>query len=438
MNDNDLTKKPKLFENISEPETMDKPVSQDNKKRKKIIRYGAVGIIVLALIIYLIFRDNSSKLNIEADKITIEEVKKDVFLDYISVIGTVEPIQTIYLDATEGGRVEEIYLREGTKVKKGEAIMRLSNDNLLLEISNYEAEVARAINDLKSMRVNLENQEINNKTQLLEYKYDILKLERDIKRNELLFKDKYISEEEYQQGKENYERKKNLYKLLSKKAYQDSVSTTMRIASSEESVESMQRNLAIIRNRLSKLTITAPADGELATLIPELGKVIGYGTPIGSVNILDSYKLRGEIDEHYISRVKTKLNAYCDFSEKEYPALVSKIYPEVSNNRFFVDLIFSGSIPTDIRIGQTSRVRLELGASQTAILIPRGGFYQSTGGQWIYVIDKNEKTAIKRDIKIGRQNPNFYEIVEGLTPGEKVITSNYDVFNNAEKLILKK
>jgi HlyD family secretion protein len=286
--------------------------------------------------------------------------------------------------------------------------------------------------------VNLENQQINNRSQLVEYYYDLLKLKRDYDKNANLVKNNYISQEEFQISTENYERKKNLYGLLSRKNYQDSISIKTRISSSEESVESMQKNLNIIRNRLNKLTITAPANGELATLLPELGKVISYGTPIGSINILDSYKVKAEIDEHYISRVKLKLQAFCDFSEKDYGASISKIYPEVKDGRFYVDMVFMNNIPKEIRIGQTTRIRLELGESQTAILIPRGGFYQTTGGQWIYVVDNKEAIAVKRSIKIGRQNPNYYEIIEGLNPGEKVITSGYENFGTAEKLILKK
>jgi HlyD family secretion protein len=416
---------------------MDRPLDGKIKRRKKIITYSSIGIVVLTIIAFFIFRDNSSKLNVESDKITIEEVKKDIFQDYISVIGTVEPLQTVYLDATEGGRVEEIFIREGTMVKKDDVIMRLSNDNLLLEISNYEAEVARAINDLKTMRVNLENQQISNKTQMVDLYYDLLKLERDYKNNKNLVKEKYISETEFQLSKENYERTKKHYELLSKKNMQDSLSIDARIEASEGSVESMQRNMAIIRNRLNKLSIQAPVNGELASLNPELGQVIGYGTRIGTINILDAYKEKAEIDEHYIARVKLKLKSFCDFDGTEFMATITKIYPEVKEGKFSVDMEFAGKIPQDMRIGQTSRIRLELGASDTAILVARGGFYQSTGGQWIYVVDKANNMAIKRNIKIGRQNPVYYEIIEGLAPGEKVITSGYDNFGNVDKLVLR-
>jgi HlyD family secretion protein len=416
---------------------MDRILDGSIKRRKQIITYSGAGTIVLAVVLFFIFRDNSSKLNVEQDKITIEEVKKDIFQDYISVIGTVEPIQTVYLDATEGGRVEEIFIREGTMVKKDDVIMLLSNDNLLLQISNNEADVARAINDLKSMRVNLENQQISNRSQLVDLYYDLLKMERLYINNGKLVKDKYISEEEYLVSKENFERNKKHFELLSRKNTQDSVSINTRIAASEASVESMQKNMAMVRERLNKLSITAPVNGELATLKPELGEVINYGTRIGSVNILDSYKVRVDIDEHYISRVKPKLKAYCDFSGADYAASITKIFPEVKDGKFSVDMEFSGKVPQEIRIGQTSRIRLELGESETALLVGRGGFYQTTGGQWIYVVDKSETYATKRNIKIGRQNPKYYEVLEGLAPGEKIITSGYENFGTADKLVLK-
>jgi HlyD family secretion protein len=416
---------------------MDKPIDNSIKKRKQRIKYSILGAFVLSVILIFILRDKSSKLNVELDKITIEEVKHDIFQDYISVIGTVGPIQTVYLDATEGGRVEQIFIREGNLVKQGDIIMRLSNDNLLLEISNYEAEVARAINDLKSMRVNLENQQISNKSQLVDLYYDLLKLERVYRNNTSLLKDKYISNEEYLLSKENFERNKQHFELLSEKNIKDSISINSRIAASEASVESMQKNMSIIQNRLNKLTVKAPVEGELASLNPELGQVIAYGTRIGTINILDSYKLKAEIDEHYISRVKLKLKAYCDFSESEFMATITKIYPEVKDGKFNVDLEFDGKIPSDMRIGQTSRIRLELGASETAILVARGGFYQSTGGQWVFVVDPKNNIAVKRNIRIGRQNPAFYEILDGLQTGERVITSGYENFGTADKLVLE-
>lgn len=417
---------------------MDRKIEKKGFFNRKNILIGSGILVFLAFLAALIFSDKSSKLNVEEDKISIEAVENGIFQDYIAVIGSVEPIQTIYLDATEGGRVEQIFIREGTMLKKGDVILQLSNDNLLLEISQYETEVARAVNDLKTMRVNLENQRISNKNLVIDLYYDLLKLKRQYIASEILYKDGHISKEEFDVAHETFERNDKHYALILEKSKQDSVSMNTTLASSKESVESMQQNLGLVRNRLGKLIIKAPVNGELASLKPEVGEVITYGTRIGTVNILDSYKLRVEIDEHFISRIVKGLKGECDFSEVNYPAIITKVFPEVQNGRFSVDMEFTGKVPGEIRIGQTSRIRLELGESKNALLLPKGGFYQSTGGQWVFVVDKTGTKAIKRDIRIGRQNPKYYEILEGLTTGEKVITSSYENFGTADKLILKK
>ncbi len=417
---------------------MDKPIDTRAKRRRRRIVLITGAAAVLSGVVYLAFMQVTSRLNVDLDKITVQQVRQAVFQDDIAMIGSVEPIQVVFLDATEGGRIEEIYAREGTRLKQGDRILRISNDRLLLEISNYETEVARAVNDLKSMRVTLENQENDNQTKLVEYEYDLYKLGRDLTNNAALLKHAIISRDDYQLSKENYERKLKLTELLARKSKLDSSTIASRIAASEESVESMQKNLAIIRARLTKLIVTSPVDGELATLNPELGQVIAYGARMGTINILDSYKLRADVDEHYIGRVKPRLKASCEFATNEYPASISKVYPEARGGKFAVDLVFTGTIPPGIRIGQTSRIRLELGESSTAILVGRGGFYQSTGGQSIYVLDRRAGVAVKRAIRLGRQNPSFYEVLGGLQAGEEVITSGYESFGNAEKLILKR
>jgi len=419
------------------PGGMDRPVDNRRKRRVRLLSYSLAGGLLLCLLAYAAFVRVGSELNVDPEKTTIQTVKKDLFQDYISFLGGVEPIQTVYLDATEGGRVEEIYLREGAKLKKGDSILRISNDRLLLEISNYETEVARAVNDLKTMRVTLENQQNYNESQLVEYYYDLCRLGRNLTNNAKLLKNGIIPQEDYEVSQENYDRKKKLSELLSKKSALDASTMAPRIAAGEESVESMQKNLAVIRSRLANLTVRSPVDGELATLNPELGQVIAYGARIGTINILDSYKLRGEVDEHYIARVRPRLKASGEFSSREYPAVVSKVYPEVRGGRFTVDLVFSEGVPPEIRIGQTGRIRLELGESQSALLLPRGGFYQSTGGQWVYLVNPEQAQAVKRQIKLGRQNPDFYEILDGLQAGDQVITSGYEVFGNADRLVLK-
>ncbi len=416
---------------------MDKPIDPGVKRKRRLVRYALVLGVGLA-VASLFARLNGGRARATADlsRITLGKVRSDVFQDTVAVIGSVEPIQTVYLDATEGGRVEHIFLREGTQVKKGDAIIRISNDNLVLEISNYETEVARAVNDLRSMRVTLENQQHNNEAQLVEYTYDLVKLERDMTNNEQLFQKNMTTLNAYLLSKEEFERKKKLHALLAKKSEADKVTFAARISAAEVMVESMQRNLEVNRNRLNQLMVRAPVDGELATLVPELGQVVHYGARMGTVNILAAYKVKADVDEHYIARVRPKLKAICEFQDKNYPAAVSKVYPEVSAGKFVVDLVFSAQVPEGLRIGQTTRIRIELGEAQKALLIPRGGFYASTGGQWIFVVDQDAGLAFRRAIKIGRQNPDFYEVLEGLTAGEEVITSGYEALGDMSKVAL--
>ncbi len=416
---------------------MDKKIQKKPWIKKNLI-YVILSMLLLIFIFYnLINYDDSSTLHVAKDKISIVTVKNEVFKDYIAVTGTVEPIQTIYLDATEGGRVERIFIEEGTKVKKGDAILALSNDKLVLEISNNEAQVERAINDLEQTRINLQNQNISNKNRLNALYYDLIQFKRDYKNNEELFKGGYISEEELAVSRENYERNSKEYKLLKEKTIQDSIFRLHRISSSRKSINRMHKNLDLTRKRLEKLTLKSPINGELASLNPKIGEVINYGIRIGTINILDSYKLKVDVDEFYISRVYKGFKGNCDFSGKLFLAKISKIYPEVIEGKFAVDMTFEEERPSDLRIGQTTRIGLELGESKEALLIPKGGFYQSTGGQWVYVIDTSGTQAVKRNISIGRRNPKYYEVLGGLNKGEQVITSSYDSFGDMDKIILK-
>jgi len=417
---------------------MDRKIEKKFKlfSRKTLwISLGSVAVLFVAF--KLIFGDKSSKLNVETEKISIAEITRDVFQDYIAVIGTVEPIRTIYIDAIESGRVEEIILEEGSKLKKGDVILRMSNNNLILEISNVEAQIVQAVNQQRTAQLTMVQQQLNSETQLIETIRLLAQHERAYKNNIKLFEDQLISREEFDQSKEMYDATSRRLTLLNEIQYQDSIFRKVQIESMEASVISLNRNLEIIKSRLDNLNIRASVDGELATLNPEIGEVVSFGSRIGTINILDSYKLRVEIDEHYIARVNRGLTGECDFASVSYPGKIIKIYPEVQNGRFYVDMEFTSGIPPQIKIGQTSRIKLELGESNEALLIPRGGFYQSTGGQWVYVINEKEGYAYKRDISIGRQNPRFYEVLGGLEVGEKVIVSGYDNFGDVDKLILK-
>jgi HlyD family secretion protein len=405
--------------------------------RKKHIWIGVGSLIFLIVLLQLIFGDKSSKLNVEQDKIAIGEVIADKYQDYISVNGTVEPIKTVYLDAVESGRVEEKLIEEGTMVKKGDVILKLSNDNLLLDISTNEADVARAVNDLKSARTGLENQNLQTRSNIVQLQYSLKKLQRQYNNNQKLIVQNLISKEDFEFSKEQFEETSMQLEMQKQKYERDSIYTRTRIAADQSSIERMQKNLSLTQRRLDNLDIKAPVDGELATLHPEVGEVINYGTRIGTINILDSYKMHVLIDEHYITRITRGLPADFDFAGEKNTMKIVKIYPEVSNGTFAVDMQFTSQIPAQIRIGQTARIHLELGESEDALLLPKGGFYQSTGGQWVFVVDPSGNMAYRRKIRLGRQNPRFYEVLEGLAKGEKVIISDYENFGDADKLILK-
>jgi len=405
--------------------------------RKKHIWLGVTVLIFLLVLIHVVFGDKSSKLNVDQDRISIGEVQADKYQDYISVNGSVEPIQTIYLDAVESGRVEEILIEEGTKVQKGDVILKLSNYNLVLDISGNEADVARAVNDLKTARINIENQNTQTRINVLQLQYSLKKLTRQFENNRKLFSQNLISKEEFEFSKEQFEETTMQLDLQFQKFIRDSIYSKTRLAADEESIERMQNNLHLTRRRLDNLDIKAPVDGELATLNPEVGEVINYGTRVGTINILDSYKMRVLIDEHYITRINRGLPADFDFAGHKNTLRIVKIYPEVSNGTFAVDMEFTSAIPEQIRIGQTARIRLELGESEDALLLPKGGFYQNTGGQWVYIIDPSGEYAYRQKVRLGRQNPRFYEVLEGLEPGDKVIISDYENFGNADKLMLK-
>jgi HlyD family secretion protein len=416
---------------------MDRKLEKKGFINRKTIWYFVFGALMLTVLGIIIFGDKSSKYNVDVSRITIEEVKEDVFQDYITVQGTVEPITTIYLDAVEGGSVQEILIEEGNMVKKGDVIIRLNNDNLLLEITNAEAQIVRSINELRTARLQMDQVKLNYKQQIIELQMTVAQAKRLYNNNIVLREQGHISREEFDQSKESYESSDELLALVLENYKNDSTYRSIQISSLEASVRSMETSMEIIRRRMDNLNIKATADGELASLNPEIGEVVTYGTRVGTINILDSYKLRVDIDEHYIARIQRGLYGECDFASTPYTGVITKIYPEVAGGRFAVDMVFTEEVPEQIRIGQTSRIRLQLGESKEGILLTKGGFYQTTGGQWVFVLDETEEFAVKRDISIGRQNPRYYEVLGGLEPGEKVIVSSYQNYADHDKLILK-
>jgi HlyD family secretion protein len=419
-------------------QTMDKVIPKKTGLQKKHIGYLGIAIAMIVLVYMAFFADRTSTYKVEKDKLIIETVTQDQFNDYITVPGTVEPITIIFLDAQEGGRVEEKLIEEGSMVKKGDIILRLSNPDLHLNILDSEAQLAEKENFLRNTQINMEQQRLQLKRDLVNIKYDIERKERNYQQNVVLMKDNLISREEFIRSKEDLDMALQSQELSIERQKQDSVFYAANINTMIVNLDNMRKNLQLVRDRAENLNVRAPVDGQLGLLTPEIGQSIQRGANMGQINILTSYKVTAQIDEHYIDRVKTSLTATLDRQGNEYNLLVKRVYPEVRNGTFEIDMIFRDTMPDNIRTGQTYYTSLQLGQPKVSVLVPIGGFFQETGGQWIFVLDPTESFAFKRNISIGRKNPRYYEVLEGLQPGEKVIVSGYETFGKNEKLILKK
>ena len=417
---------------------MDRPI--EKKKglalafTSKALPYWFGGFMAI-FIIWLIFRDDSSTLRVNADTLTISEVSAGEFNDYIRVSGQVHPMTTIQLSPRESGIVEEIVIEEGTQVKAGDVIIRLSNDDLDMEILNSEANLAEKENALRNTMIQMEQEKMQLSLNILELETEVKRKGRTLESQKRLFDDGLIGKEEYLRSEEDYVLFCKKLEVTLARAEQDSIYRTVQIQQMEESLKNMKLNMERIRRRKDNLAVKAPIDGELGLLEVVLGQSIGSGSKIGQINALDSYKIEALIDEHYIDRVSAGLTATFERQNETYDAVIRKVYPEVRSGKFQADFKFSGEQPANIRTGQTYYLNLQLGQPESAVLIPRGTFYQKTGGKWIYVVSPDGGKAVKREIRIGRQNPQYYEVLEGLEPGEKVITSGYDNFGDNEVLV---
>ncbi|MBL7966015.1 MAG: efflux RND transporter periplasmic adaptor subunit [Prolixibacteraceae bacterium] len=416
---------------------MDKVIEKKKGLRPKHIVWG-LGILVIGFLLYqVMFTQTGSTFRAEKEKLTISTVEDGLFNDYITVIGQVEPISTIYLDAIEGGQVEERFIEEGTMVKKGDVILRLENRQLYQTILNSEAALAEKENYLRNTRISFETELIQSRKNLLDSYYRLVRKKRSFEQNKALFDDQLISKEDFLQAKEDYEYEKSMLDINKIKAKNDSLIRITSMQTLETDLGKMRQMLVLVRERLDNLNVKAPVDGQLGMLEAEIGQRINEGQRIGQINVLDNFKIKALIDEHYIDRVKRELPATLDRNGTNFNLTVRKVYPEVRNGQFEIDLFFEGTSPDNIRTGQTYHIKLELGESGKAILIPRGGFFQSTGGQWVYVLNENGTEATKRNIRIGKQNPQYYEVLEGLNAGEKVITSGYEMFGTNDRITFK-
>jgi len=416
---------------------MDRPIEKKRGIKKKHVYFG-VGAILLLIVIYkAFFAENISTYRVEADKLTIDTVKDGVFYDYISVMGTVEPIATIYLDAQEGGRVEQKLVEEGAIVKKGDVILRLSNPDLRLSILNSEAELAKNSNFLRDTRVTMEQEKLQIKREILNLKFDLIRKKRIYEQNKHFYKDTLISKNDFLKSKEDYEYAQQSYALYLERQKQDSIYRSIQVQQMKDNLHNMALNLKLVRQRQESLNVKAPVDGQLTVLDVEVGQSVPKGGRLGQIDILTSYKVVAQIDEHYIDKVRVGLMAILDRNGKEYKLRIRKILPGVRKGRFEVQMVFENKTPDNMHTGQTYYIRLQLGNPVKALLLPRGSFFQNTGGQWIFVVSKDGESAEKHKIKIGRQNPKYYELLGGLKPGERVVVSGYDTFGNNDRLVFK-
>ena len=394
-----------------------------------------LGALLLVFIVYLIARPNNKTLRIDKDTISISTAVKGEFNDYIRISGRVQPMTTIQLSPQEGGIVEKILIEEGSPVKAGDAILILNNDNLDLQILNSEAELAEKENILRNTQIQMEQQKLDVRQSVLEYGTQVERLKRAYEQQKALYEDKLIAKEDYLKAEEDYRLAQQKYELIRERSKQDSLYRGTQIDRMEESLDNMLLNMQMIRKRKSNLVVKAPIDGELGLLDVVLGQSIAAGTKIGQINSVGLYKVEAQIDEHYIDRVIAGLSATFERQGETYSTLIRKVYPEVRDGKFKADFKFDGEQPDNIRAGQTYYLNLQLGQPEEAVIIPRGTFYQKTGGKWIYVVNKEGTKAVKREIRLGRQNPQYYEVLEGLEPGEKVITSGYDTYGDSDVLV---
>lgn len=399
--------------------------------------YIAAAAALAALLVWIVLGTTANTMTVDASDITISDVTRGKFDDYVRLNGQVLPIQVVQISPEEGGIVREKVVEEGTRVRKGDVILRLSNSNLDLQILNAEAELAEKQNLLRNTQVAMQQDRLNNRTEQATLDTDCDRKRRAYEQNARLYKERLISKEVYLQSREDYNLALRKQSLISQRLKQDSIYRHVQMAQMEDNLDNMRKNVLLVRDRKNKLEVRSAIDGELGLLDVELGQNIAAGQNIGQINDLSDFKVQAQIDEHYIDRVRPGLSASFSRDGKTYLLRVRKVYPEVRNGTFRTDFVFVGERPAQMRSGQTFYVELALGKSQQATLIPRGTFFQTTGGNWIFVLDKSGRKAYRRNISIARQNPQYYEVTDGLEPGERVITSGYEAFKDNDVLVIK-
>ena len=421
-----------------------KPTAVDRVIQKK--KWGTKRIVTIAIVTGIIaliggsyyFTSGKSKLNVDTERITISEVKKGPYKDAIPVNGVVLPITSIYLDATEGGRVEEKYVEDGAMMKQGQPILKLSNTNLQLSLVNQETSVYNLLTQMQISRNAAQQNTVNKLNQLTDVESQLTEAERLYKLNKHLYEQKAIGSQEFKTSENNYNYLQHKKQLTNQILQQDSLSTRQQLEQAKQSYAGSQNALTVMRKKVGDLIVRAPIDGQLTSLDAERGQNKREGDRLGQIDVLSGFKVRVNVDEHYLSRIFTGLMGDFTFANKTYKLKITKVFTQVVNGQFQVDMLFEGNVPQGIRRGQTLQILLALSDETTAILVPKGGFYQKTGGNWIYKVNESGTVATRVNIVLGRQNPDYYEVLQGLNPGDKVVTSSYDNYGEMQELVLKK
>ncbi len=403
----------------------------------KRIALVAGGVALAALVLWaLLAQGGGRRLNVEADRLTIATVRTGTFQEYVAVTGTALPLRTVYLDAVVGGQVEERFVEEGARVEARQSLLRLSNDNLTLQTLGNEAQLQEQINGIRNTRLALDQNELNLRQQLVQLEYDRTRLRREYERSRELFERRVIAEREFEQVRDEFEYTERRLALTRQGYRQDSLARAVQIQQMNGQLARLQQNLTLVQQTMDNLVVRAPISGQLSALDAEIGASKPAGSRIGQIDDPDGVKARVAIDEHYIARVAPGQHGQASVGGTDHTLEVTRVYPEVRAGRFEVDMEFVGAEPP-VRRGQSLRIRLELGESAEALLLPRGGFFSATGGNWVYVLTAGGAEAVRRPIQLGRQNPQYFEVTDGLAPGDRVVTSGYDAFGDADRLVLR-
>lgn len=417
---------------------MDRVIKKKRWSRKRILTIAGIAGVVGLIAVSYYMTSGKSRLNVDTERISVNEIKKGSFQEFIPVNGVVLPVATIYLDAIEGGRVEEKYVEDGAIMKKGQPILRLANTDLELSLSNQETQVFNVLTQMQDTRNNADQNTIRQLNQMAEVDNAAVEAERVFLLNKKLFEQNAIGSQEFRSSENNYNYQLRRKKLTKETLDKDLSSGKQQISQAAQSYSRMQNALALMRKKVGDLIVRAPVDGQLTSLDAEIGQSKNKGERLGQLDVLSGFKIRVDIDEHYISRIFTGLVGEFTLAGKNYKTRIKKVYTQVTNGRFQVDMDFADNVPPGIRRGQTLQIRLSLSDETEALLVPRGGFFQQTGGNWIFKLKDDGKTAYRVDIQLGRQNPDYYEVLSGLKPGDKVITSSYENYGNMQELVLKK